>query len=225
MIYFVILFVEVGLLFLLSKSISKTFSKFMSISFLSFLLLPGVVVHEMSHLLAAVAMFVPVGDMEFVPKQVGDSLKLGSIQIGKTDPIRRSIIGFAPVFLGLLLITSIVYFFTSNIEFLKNQNVYIFTGIIIIVCYLLFAISNTMFSSAKDMEGAVEILITLLVIFGAFYLLGFRPSFSFVEKVMTKEVVGAVGNSTVFLLAPITIDLLMLGAVKFILRGSQNRSS
>lgn len=165
-------------------------------------------------MLIAVILFVPVGDMEFTPKKGEVGLKLGSVEIAKTDPIRRSIIGFAPVFVGLMIVVGIVYLFTSNMEFLKDKDPYILGAVILGIAYLLFVISNTMFSSRADMEGTIEILITLLIIFAAAYMLGFRPSLSFIEKILTKELFEVIRKSTIFLLAPIFIDLIILGTIK-----------
>ena len=217
MVYFGLLVLEIVALFLLSRKMSKTLSKFMSINFLSFLFLPGIIIHELSHLLIAVILFVPVGNMEFTPKKNDNGVKLGSIEIGKTDPIRRSIIGFAPVLIGLTIIIGIVYLFTSNILFFKDKEVYIFAIVVAGLIYLLFAVSNTMFSSSRDMEGTVEILITLLIIFAAAYILGFRWQLSF-EKILTKEFFELIRKSTIFLLTPIVIDLVILGVVRLIYR-------
>lgn len=187
----------------------------MSINLLSILFLPGVIIHELSHMLIAVILFVPVGDMEFTPKKNENGVKLGSVEIAKTDPIRRSIIGFAPVFVGLMIVVGIVYLFSSNIEFIKDKDSYIVIAAVLGTMYLLFAISNTMFSSSRDMEGTLEILITLLIIFVSAYILGFRPQLTFVENLFTKEIIEVVRKSAIFLLAPIVIDLFILGLVKF----------
>ena len=216
MFYFVLLFLEVAGLFLLSRKISKELCKFMSINFLSFLFLPGVIIHELSHCLAAVILFVPVGDMEFTPKISSNGLKLGSVEIAKTDPIRRSIIGFAPVFVGLMMVVGIVYLFTSNMLFFRDKDAYVFATAVLAVTYILFAISNTMFSSSKDMEGTIEILITLLIIFTISYIIGFRPSFSFVERIFTKEIIELIKKSSIFLLVPIVIDIVLIGTIKII---------
>ena len=214
MFYFVLLFLEVVALFLLSRKISKVFSKFMSINFLSFLFLPGVIIHELSHMLIAVILFVPVGDMEFTPKKGEAGLRLGSIEIAKTDPIRRTIIGFAPVFLGLVIVIGIVYLLTNNVLFFKDKSPYVLGAVVSVIMYLLFAISNTMFSSKKDMEGTIEILIALIIIFGGAYILGFRPQLTFMQSLFTKEVIEIIRRSAIFLTAPIVIDLLILGAIK-----------
>jgi len=181
---------------------------------MSFLLLPGVIIHELSHLFVSVVLFVPVGNIEFTPKKSDNGLKLGSIEIAKTDPIRRSIIGFAPVFLGLMLVIGIVYFFSVNILFFQDKNPYIFLALVLGIAYLLFAISNTMFSSRKDMEGTAEILITLLIIFILSYILGFRIPISFAQNLFTKDVLEIVRKSAIFLSVPITIDLFILGLIK-----------
>jgi len=188
----------------------------MSINFLSFLFLPGVIIHELSHMLIAVILFVPVGDMEFTPKKGEAGLKLGSIEIAKTDPIRRSIIGFAPVFVGLMIVVGIVYLFTSNILFFKDKEIYIFAIAVLGFIYLLFAISNTMFSSRADMEGTMEILIALLIISILVYALGFHPPLSYLDKIFTKEFLEVIRKSTIFLLVPIVIDLFILGMIKLI---------
>ena len=75
MIYFALLFIEISILFLLSRSMSKVLSGFMSVNLLSFIFLPGIIIHELSHLLVAVMLFVPVGNMEFTPKRNGGARK------------------------------------------------------------------------------------------------------------------------------------------------------
>jgi hypothetical protein len=193
---------------------SKTLSGFMSINALSFLFLPGIIIHELSHFLIAVILFVPVGDMEFMPKANGNAIKLGSVEIGKTDPIRRSLIGFAPIFAGLSIILTAIYLFSSNFPLFQNINIYLYIAIILVIIYFLFAVSNTMFSSSRDMEGTVEILIALFIIFVAAYILGFRPQFSVLDKVFTGEVVAIIQRATIFLSVPIFLDLFILAFIK-----------
>ncbi len=216
MIFFAAFFIEIFILFLLSRSMSKTLSRFMSINLISLVFLPGVIVHELSHFLVAVVLLVPVGDMEFSPKKNGNGVRLGSIEIGKTDPIRRSMVGFAPVFVGLVLVVGIVYLFTSNALFFQGKNPFLFVTAVLAVIYFLFAVSNTMFSSSRDMEGTAEILIALSIIFAASYLLGFRPSLSHLDKIFTKELIGLIQKSVVFLSIPIAIDLFILGTIRLI---------
>lgn len=209
---------ELVFLFFLSQKLTKFLSGFLSIQALFFVFLPGVVIHELSHLFMAAILFVSAGDMEFVPKKNNNGIKLGSIEIAKTDPIRRALIGFAPVLAGLTIVVGAVYLFNSNFLFLQNLNFYIFIAIILTLIYLLFAVSNTMFASRRDMEGTLEVLITFVIIFAAAYALGFRPSLMYFEKIFTKEIVVIIKQSAVFLLAPIVIDCFILGIVRIFKR-------
>ena len=215
MFYFVLLFLEIAALFLLSRKIGKVFSKFLSINLLSFLFLPGVIIHELSHMLIAVILFVPVGDMEFTPKKNENELKLGSIEIAKTDPIRRSLIGFAPVFVGLMLIIGIVYLFTNNTLFFKDKDFYILGAALLAIMYLLFVVSNTMFSSSRDMEGTIETIVTLLVIGLLLYFLGLRVPLSWVLDFL-EDNSEIVKRSALFLSVPIVIDIVILGMIRLL---------
>jgi hypothetical protein len=116
----------------------------------------------------------------------------------------------------------VVYLFSSSVVFFQNQNLYIFIAVIFALIYLLFAISNTMFSSKVDMEGTLEILIAILIILGAVYLLGFRPPLGALNKIFTKDFIGVIQKSVIFLFAPIAIDLFILGMIR-LLTGSQSR--
>ena len=223
MIYIILLFIETFVLFLLSRLMSKTLSGFLSINFLSFLFLHGIIINELSHFLMAVILFVPVGNIEFIPKKSGNTVRLGSVKIGKTDPIRRSLIGFAPVFAGLLIIMAIVYVFSSNMSFYQNNGFYVYAIIILVMAYLLFVVSNTMFSSSTDMEGTVEILITLSIIITGAYVLGFRPQLSILDNILTSKIIATIESLLIFLLAPITVDLFILGTIR-LFTSNRNRS-
>jgi hypothetical protein len=215
-VYFILLVVEMVFLFFLSRTMSKVLSGFMSTNLLSLLYLPGVIIHELSHLFIAAILFVPVGRMEYIPKKEGNSVKLGSVAIGKTDPIRRSIIGFAPVFVGLMIIVGIIYLVSINTSFFQNISTYLYITIILLIAYLLFAISNTMFSSSRDMEGTIEMFLALFIIAVAAYILGFRPSLTHLDILPIKEIETVLQKLTFFLLVPIAIDMFILGTIKAI---------
>jgi len=87
------------------------------------LFFPGTVIHELAHLLAAGLLFVKTGSMEIIPKVMDDEIRLGSVQVAKTDPFRRTIIGVAPVLLGMAIIFGILFYLQPLAE--KNP-VYIF---------------------------------------------------------------------------------------------------
>ncbi|MEA3354924.1 MAG: hypothetical protein U9Q63_00350, partial [Patescibacteria group bacterium] len=165
----------------LLKLFSKiTKSKTISINLLFFLLLPGIFLHEFSHILTAAILHVPTGKMTLKPMLHGSkpstsSLQLGSAQIAHTDPIRLTLIGTAPFIFGTAILWLILTFglnlnpttitFTS-LSALTNLSIYL----LLLFGYLLFAISNTMFSSPSDLQSAGLPIILILIILGIFKL-------------------------------------------------------
>lgn len=229
MFFFVLLLLEIILLFFLSKLLTESLSQALSsftksskttVNIIAFLFLPGVIIHELSHLLVAGVLFVRTGEIDFMPEITKDRVKLGSAGIAKTDPIRRAIIGFAPVFVGLSVVLGIVYFAIDNssiVDTIELNNTLKMVGAVL-AFYLLFAVSNTMFSSRADMQGSAEILIAVLIIFVSAYILGFRPPLDFVQNLFTEQIVNLLQKSTLFLSAPIVIDLAILGIIRIINR-------
>jgi hypothetical protein len=68
---------------------------------LFYLLLPGIVLHELSHYLVAKLLFVPTGKLSVgIGRTLRNRVTLGSVTITRTDPLRESIIGLAPFVVG-----------------------------------------------------------------------------------------------------------------------------
>ena len=187
-----------------------TKSKKVTVWILSVLFIPGTIVHEMAHYLSAIMLFVRVGRINLSPKIEGEHVALGSVEIGKADMGRRFLIGASPFVLGITIIAGVPFFILKNIPPDNISKILIAVA----VSYFLFTVSNTMFSSKADMEGTIEILITLLTVFIAVYILGFRPEPSIIEKINTSQIIDLVQKSTLFLLAPIIIDLSILGIIR-----------
>lgn len=213
MLYFSFFFAELILLFLLSRTITRSLSLFFyqiskskkfTITAIALLFFPGTLLHELAHALIAGILGVHVGTMEFVPKLEGEKVKLGSVQIAHTDPIRHFLIGAAPFFLGTALLLGILFFAGQNHLF----DNYIF---IIIIGYLVFEIGNTMFSSRKDMEGALELFATLIALIIIFYLIGIRAPFLNPNVLFTQPLVQDVlKNGSIFLLFPLALDTIVI---------------
>jgi hypothetical protein len=119
----------------------------------------------------AKVLFVRTGEISLMPEMHGDGLKLGSVQIARTDPFRRFLIGVAPLLVGgalLVLLTSYYLRLTSG-DFAFNTYYVILTSLFI---YSLFVLSNTMFSSKKDMEGALGLLVFVVVVLSIIFIAG-----------------------------------------------------
>ena len=148
-------------------------------TFYFYLLAPGVVLHEISHWLMARLLFVPTRDIvlfrpqaaEVKGKQKGEKqsspVTLGYVEIFKTDPLRQSLIGLAPLPVGILvlLLLSAVLSFNSGVNTLSPQTDNVWQGISLLPSeivasvqkplnflwlYLVFTVSNGMLPSKPD---------------------------------------------------------------------------
>src|SRR3989344_1533415 len=165
MIFLSIFIIEFILLFFLSKKLIKSLSLLIYkvtksqkavVNILAIIFLPGTIFHELAHLLTAGIMLVPVGEISVIPEVDEQNVKLGSVQIGKVDPLRLTIIGVAPVILGFLSILGILYF-AGNFQNLNWWQ-------IALGLYLIFEISNTMFSSKKDIQGTIGFVVAIFTV-------------------------------------------------------------
>ncbi len=218
MIYFLVFIALFILLFFISKELTRSISFILykitksqekAIRIFHFLFLPGVLVHELSHLISAEVMFVHTSGLSLTPKKIEDQLVMGSVQIQKTDPIRRAIIGFAPVLVGFLIISVTSFYFLSDKSFFGLFPSYV------LVFFIVFEIGNTMFSSRKDLEGTVELLIFLATGFIIAYILGFHfeSLFNYLNSSKSEDILI---KGIKILLIPIVIDLVIIFFAKLL---------
>ena len=145
-------------------------------------LLPGIVLHELSHWLFAQLLGVKTGKIELWPSRKSRGrIRLGSVQIGKADHLRASLIGLAPFITGCLVIyligdqilgvsrliaplfeSDFATFQTSLAGYAQASDFWIWL-------YVIFAVSNTMFPSESD-RGAWW---PVLAVLGGIALLGY----------------------------------------------------
>lgn len=165
--------------------------------------------HELSHALVAKLLFVHVGKIELLPELQEESLKLGSVEVGKTDFIRNFFIGVAPFFVGTTLILFIMFYALSD-------NVIGLNMLTVFLVYVLFVISNSMYSSKKDLEGAVEFFVFVGLVIGLLYFFGVRPSsFGFLGELISASIIQ---QAIYLLLIPVGIDVVIILLTKLIRR-------
>ena len=108
------LFLLLLILFFLSRKIYDTIyllsikifrSNRLAVLIITLILLPGTIIHELSHLVTAFILRVPTGKFSLIP-EIEDSggVLLGHVEIGNSDPFRQSLIGLAPTVIGVILI-------------------------------------------------------------------------------------------------------------------------
>jgi hypothetical protein len=128
------------------------------------IMLPGIMLHEVSHLLMATLLGVRAGGLSLWPKVQRNGLQLGSVQVRRTDPVRESLIGLAPLLGGsaaILLIARLafdiplagaggpidrMYYLVEHAQALLHR------ADAAIWLYLIFAISNAMLPSPSDRQ-------------------------------------------------------------------------
>ncbi len=221
MAYLLIFLALFCLLFLLSRLVSAqvsqllfqvTGSRNLAIRLFHFLLLPGVVIHELAHLVIAEIMLVRTGGLSFKPEEDGEKVIMGSVGIERTDPVRRAIIGFAPVFVGILLISFFVFYFLSGNSPMQYPWNYA------LVFFVVFEIGNTMFSSKRDLGGTIKLLFVIAIIIIIAYLLGFRIPNWIINFPNSPEFVSIAQKGIRILLFPIAIDLLIILLTRFLIQ-------
>ncbi len=185
-----IIIAELLALWLLSRRLSQnlyiaafllTKSRPIAIGFLSLLFFPGTVIHELAHLFTAEILGVRTSGLTLVPEGLEEkNVKTGSVAIAQSDPIRRAIIGIAPIFVGLGTLGLLSYFLPSiwtQTQIDATQGV-LFSSpslyYMLLTIYSLFAVSNTMFSSPEDMEGFWPVVVVIALVMGAAYIVGIR---------------------------------------------------
>ncbi len=149
------------------------------------LLLPGILIHELSHWLAAKLLGVRTGKMSLWPSRRQDNqMRMGSLRVARTDPFRSSLIGVAPLISGslaILVIGQLVLGLGDLGGVLLNREweqvgesllTHLQAPDFWLWLYLIFAISNAMLPSEPDREPWRPVLLFMGLTAFFFYLTG-----------------------------------------------------
>jgi hypothetical protein len=175
-----------GLAFLL------TGNKNWAVAIYAIVLFPGVLLHELSHWLAAKLSGVRTGSFSLLPRAKKDgSIQLGYVEYYKTadlGPIRESFIGAAPLLSGTAVIIAIGYYifnvpaFVTAVQTGDVDSLMLAVGALFATSdfffwlYLLFAVSNAMMPSASDRRAWPLFVLILVVVAVILYLVGLREA-------------------------------------------------
>lgn len=183
-----------GLLFIFLKNPTK-------VSWvLGLILLPGTFFHELTHLLIAELLMVRSFNLSLLPKFSNGQICLGEVTIEKRYGLRRFLIGIAPTIIGLLIISLLTF------KSFEKQGLWY----MVFYYYLLFEISQTMFSSTKDLEGSIIGGLIFIILVYLFFVLS--------QIINTQFISGFVLRIQSFW--DVFLDNLLLGLIKaFVING------
>lgn len=146
---------------------------------------PGVLLHELSHFLTAKLLGVKTGKFSIAPKRLDSKqVRLGYVEVAKTDYFRDALIGAAPLISGCVVVgyiglihldLSTLWFFLWNRSFADllavATNTYNATDFWMWF-YLIVVISSAMFPSKSDRKTWLPISLMVLILFGLSWLGG-----------------------------------------------------
>lgn len=159
-----------------------------TIIFFQILFLPGVFLHEVSHFLTAKLLRVRTGGFSVIPRALpGGRLQLGYVETAKSDIVRDSLIGAAPLIFGTLFVA---YVAIDRLDMrvlwdtFRNGQFDLFwlglrllptVGDFYLWFYLAFAVSSTMMPSESDRHAWLELVVSVGILFAIALLVGAGP--------------------------------------------------
>jgi hypothetical protein len=160
----------------------------LSMGIFSFIFLPGVFLHELSHFLMAKLLRVPTGRFSLLPQPLPDGrLQLGYVETSPADIIRDSLIGAAPLIAGTIFVAyTAVYQLDMRIlwdTFRNGQFNLFWMGVgalprvpdFYVWFYLAFTVSSTMMPSQSDRHAWLDLVVAVGVIFAVALIAGAGP--------------------------------------------------
>jgi hypothetical protein len=156
-----------------------------TIALFSIIFLPGVLLHEFSHYLMAVILGVPAARFSLIPQLLPNGrLQLGYVETVRTDFLRDSLIGAAPLIAGGAVLA---YLAVAPLDLLplwgvlRNYQWNLFwLGITLLPqvkdfplwFYLAFSVSSTMLPSQSDRHAWLPLALSIVLIIGLAVLAG-----------------------------------------------------
>jgi len=152
---------------------------------LFYLLLPGVILHELSHYVVARLLLVPTGHFHIGLRNLrARQVSLGSVHIERVDPLRESLIGVAPFLFGVSAIWAIAALGfdvwpsqDAALELmLQRIRQYADDWTTWLCVYLIFAVSTAMIPSESDRAPWGPVLTVFGLIVMGLFALGWTPT-------------------------------------------------
>src|SRR6266508_4654690 len=154
----------------------------------SMIFLPGVFLHELSHFVIAKILRVRTGNFSIFPQSLPDGrLQLGYVETARSDVVRDSLVGAAPLIVGTLFVAYVAIYHLQLrllLDVFRNGQLDLFwMGVralpnardFYVWFYLAFAVSSTMMPSESDRHAWLELIISIGVLLVIALLIGAGP--------------------------------------------------
>lgn len=150
----------------------------------SVIFLPGTIIHEVSHFLAAAMTGAKTGKVEIFPElpskklrdpsapsngALGMTAKLGFVETQRLGPVRGFLVGTAPLLVGL----AILIWLAPELQVTSDKLQVGWQAVA--KFYLFFTVANSLFLSWADVKQALPLLVIAGIFGGGLYFLGIRP--------------------------------------------------
>jgi hypothetical protein len=181
------------------------------------LLLPGIVLHELSHVAAAWLVGLKVGKVSLGPKLRGRYVELGSVQVGTGGALRDSVVGIAPFLAGTLVLLLVGYL-VFDVAAIGRAWQDLGWGALSptfdaisrvpdlwLWAYVIFAASNAMIPSPADRQPWLAAGMYLLLALIVTYMLGGLP---LLTEALGPHVAGALQLLTAAFVFTLVVNLL-----------------
>ncbi|MCL4374716.1 hypothetical protein M1523_02545 [Patescibacteria group bacterium] len=129
----------------------------------SLLYLPGTILHEFAHFLMATVLMLRVREVRILPEWEKNYIRLGRVLYEKKDFVRGILVGVAPILAG------VGFFWWLALLHLFPLPQWWMT---LMMGYVIYTVSSTMFSSKQDLIDLIYIVPVVLLVFGIIYILG-----------------------------------------------------
>ncbi len=194
-------------------------------------LLPGILLHESAHWVAARLLGLKTGKFRVWPKVKGNRIGLGSVTVQRGALWQDSLVGLAPLLAGSAVIAWIGYqiFAVDRLTMIVTSGQWI-EGLIAfwralgtadgaLWAYLLFAVANAMMPSSSDREPLKPLLLYLAVIALAYLLVGLPVDPLTTGLVWLTPLLELVTSALIFVLLLDGIIVLVLWLVRTLFEG------
>jgi hypothetical protein len=197
--------------------------------------LPGVVIHELSHWLVATVLGVRVRGFSIGPVRKGRTRRVsfGSIRVANVDPVRGSLIGVAPLWGGsavILLIGNLVLGVGDLAQTMAGQGLagipagleqLIHVADFWLWLYLIFAVSNAMLPSESDVEQVRPVLIFLGIVAVVVLIVSGVPAVPAVVVDGVSAIAGYLASAFGLTLAVDAVFVVMIGLLLWLTKQFQ----